>query len=90
MLSVRVSGGPVLFRAVVDGVPEAPKRPGVARFVPNGRESFSYAFVANTAPFEADDTHRFDIQWRSPAGARITFQHGALNLLFMRGTEGCP
>ena len=80
-----VRGAPVLFRVVVDGVPEAPMRPGSARFVPDGSESFSYSFVGRTAPFEADDTHRFNVQWRSPTGATVTLQHGVLNLLFQRG-----
>ena len=89
-LSATVSGGPVQFRVVIDGVPEAPMRPGAARFVPDGVESFSYTFVARTAPFEADDTHRFDVQWRSPSGAPVVLRRGALNLLFERGEQGCP
>jgi hypothetical protein len=90
MLSATVSGAPVRFRGVIDGVPEAPMMPGSARFAPSGSESFAYTFVANTGPFEADDTHRFDIQWRSPSGAGVTLHSGALNLLFKRGTQGCP
>jgi hypothetical protein len=90
MLNVTVSGGPVAFRIVVDGVPEAPVRPGPARFVPDGRESFSFNFVAFTAPFEADDTHSFRVQWRSPTGAPVTVHRGALNLLFQTGAQGCP
>lgn len=70
MLGVTVSGAPVRFRGVIDGVPEAPMRPGLARFVPNGTESFAFSFVANTGPFEADDKHRFDIQWQSRPGLR--------------------
>jgi len=88
-ISVTVSGAPVSFRGVIDGVPEAPMRPGPARFVPNGTESFSYSFVHRTAPFEADDTHRFDVQWRSASGTPVTLRRGALNLLFQRGTQGC-
>ena len=90
ILSATVEGGPVRFRVIIDGVPEAPMRPGVARFVPNGVESFSYTFVGNTGPFEADDTHRFNVQWRSPSGARLTLREGALTLLFQDGTQGCP
>lgn len=90
MLSVTVEGAPVRFRVVADGVPEAPFKPTSARFVPSGTESFSFAFVGNTGPFEADDTHRFDVQWRSPTGAPVTMQQGALNLLFQTGTQGCP
>jgi hypothetical protein len=90
LLSATVEGGPVRFRVVVDGVPEAPMKPGSARFVPNGVESFSYAFVGHTAPFEADDTHRFNVQWRSTSGAPVTLRDGALTLLFQNGTQGCP
>jgi hypothetical protein len=90
MLSVTVEGGPVRFRVIIDSVPEAPMKPETTRFVPNGIESFSYTFVGNTGPFEADDTHRFNVQWRSPSGAPVTLRHGALNLLFEDGTQGCP
>ena len=90
MLAVTVRGGPVRFRVIVDGVPEAPMKPSSARFVPDGPESFSYTFVGRTAPFEADDSHRFNVQWRSPSGARITMNRGALNLLYQRGRQGCP
>ena len=89
-VSVTVSGGPVQFRAIIDGVPEAPMKPGVARFVPDGVESFSYTFVGRTAAFEADDTHSFNVQWRSPTGATVTLKRGVLNLLFQRGKQGCP
>ena len=87
--TLTVSGGPVKFRAVIDGVPEAPMKPGIVRFVPSGKESVTYTFVANTAPFEADDDHRFDLQWKSPTGATITLHAGAVNLVFQRGTQGC-
>lgn len=87
--TLTVSGGPVRFRAVVDGVPEAPMKPGVLRFVPSGKESVTYTFVANTAPFEADDDHRFVLQWQSPTGATITLHAGAVNLVFQKGTQGC-
>ena len=87
--TLTVSGGPVRFRAVTDGVPEAPMKPGVVRFVPNGKESVTYTFVGNTAPFEADDDHRFDLQWQSPTGARITLHKGVVNLVFQAGTQSC-
>jgi hypothetical protein len=90
MLSATVEGGAVAFRVVPDGVPEAPFQPRAARFVPDGSESFSFTFVGNTAPFEADDTHRFDVQWRSPDGVPVTLHRGALNLLYEEGRQGCP
>jgi hypothetical protein len=30
------------------------------------------------------------VQWRSPTGAQVTMHQGAINLLFQRGTQGCP
>jgi hypothetical protein len=90
MLSVTVAGGPVRFRVITDGVPEAPMKPSTARFRPRGTESFSFTFVGRTAPFEADDTHRFNVQWRSPSGAPVTLRQGALNLLYQQGRRGCP
>ena len=65
-------------------------RPGHARFVPNGRESFSYTFARRTIPFEDDDTHSFSVQWRSPSGQPVTLTSGVVNLLFQRGTHNCP
>jgi hypothetical protein len=88
-ISVTVNGGPVRFRAVIDDVPEAPMRPYVARFVPNGSESFGFTFVRNVAAFEADDTHRFDIQWQSPTGVPVKLVRGMMNLTFQKGTQGC-
>jgi hypothetical protein len=65
-------------------------RTGSARFVPDGSDSFSYTFVAGTAPFEDDDTHAFTAQWRSPTGRPVTLTRGDLNLLFQQGTHNCP
>jgi len=90
MLTVTVRGAPVQFRGVIDGVPEAPMRPGAVRFVPDGTESFAATLVARTGPFEADDTHSVAVQWRSPTGGEIALRRGALNLLFQRGEQGCP
>jgi hypothetical protein len=89
-VTLTLSGGPVRFRGVIDGVPEAPMKPGAVRFVPHGTESVTYMLVANTGPFEANDTHRFDLQWRSPSGAPVTLHAGAVNLVFQRGTQACP
>jgi len=53
-------------------------------------ESFGFAFVQSVHPFEADDTNRFDVQWRSATGAPVTLRQGMLNVLFEDGTQGCP
>jgi hypothetical protein len=86
-LSVTLVGAPVRFRIVVD-TPEAPMKPGSARFVPSGRESFAFTFVANTFTFEGDDTHTFTVQWRSPGGQQVTLLRGTLNLVYQFGTNG--
>jgi len=88
MFSATVRGGPVRFRVLIDD--GASMKPGVARFVPDGTESFAYTFVGNTGPFEANDNHRFSVQWRSPSGATVTMPNGALNLLYQQGTQACP
>ena len=88
-LSVTIVGAPVLFRVIID-TPEGPMRPGPARFIPQGRETFSATFVRPTFPFEDDDTHSFSVQWRSPTGQPVTLRNGVVNLLFQRGTHNCP
>jgi len=88
MLSVTVRGAPVRFRVKIDDA--ATMEPLAARFVPNGTESFSYTFVGNTGPFEANDNHLFNVQWRSPSGRAVTLERGAVNLLFQQGTQACP
>lgn len=89
-LSVTLRGAPGRFRVVIDGATGVPMRPGAAQFVPVGEESFSYTFVKGTAPFEDDDTHVFEVQWRSPTGNRVTLTSGDLNLLYQQGTHRCP
>jgi hypothetical protein len=88
-VTVTVSGGPVRLRAVIDSVTEAPMKPGPTRFVPSGTETVTYMFVGNTGPFEANDNHRFDIQWRSPTGSPVRLHGGVANLVFQRGTQAC-
>jgi hypothetical protein len=87
MLSVNVEGAPVRFRVKIDDA--ATMKPTSSRFVPHGTESFAYTFVGNTGPFEANDHHLFNVQWRSPSGAQVTLHQAAINLLFQRGTQ-CP
>jgi hypothetical protein len=89
MVNVTLEGGPARFRVVIDDVPEAPRIPDSARFTPEGVESFSFAFVRGVHPFEADDTHHFEVQWRSDGGPPVTLRQGMLNVLFEDGTQGC-
>ncbi len=88
-LGVTISGAPARFRVYFD-TPEAPMHPGAVRFAPDGEESFSFTFVRRSLPFEADDTHTFSVQWRSPSGEPVRLESGVLNLQYERGTQGCP
>ena len=89
IVSATLRGSPARFRVVIDGT-SAAMRPGAAQFMPAGEESFSYTFVKTTAAVEDDDTHVFDVQWRSPTGNRVTLTSGDLNLLYQQGTRKCP
>jgi len=40
-------------------------------------------------PFEANDHHTFDVEWRSPTGAKTTLERGTFNLQYERGTQSC-
>jgi len=41
--------------------------------------SHAQAHPKDVSPFQADDDHRFDLQWQSPTGATITFHEGAVD-----------
>lgn len=87
-LSVELSGAPAGFRIRVDG--GGLMQPGAVRFVPAGPgDSFSFTFVRSVGPFENNDHHVFDVEWRSPTGARTTLQRATLNLQYQRGTHSC-
>lgn len=87
-LSVELNGAPAGFQVRVDGGGTMP--PGAIRFVPAGaHDSFSFTFVNKVGPFEADDHHSFDVEWRSPTGAATTLERGTFNLQYQRGTQNC-
>jgi hypothetical protein len=87
-LSVELNGAPAGFQIRVDGGGTA--SPGAVRFVPAGpHDSFSFTFVRSVSPFEANDNHGFDVEWRSPTGAPTTLERGTLNLQYQRGTQAC-
>jgi len=43
----------------------------------------------SVGPFEADDHHSFDVEWRSPTGAATTLERGTFNLQYEHGTQNC-
>jgi hypothetical protein len=85
-ISVVVSGAPVNFRVLADGIPPL-MSPGASHFDPGaGTTSFSFTFVGRMGTFEGSDGHLFDVQWRSPGGGAVTLQRANLNLLFGSGS----
>ena len=87
-LSVQLNGAPAGFQIRLDG--GGIMQPGTIRFVPAGaHDSFSFAFVNSVGPFEADDHHSFDVEWRSPTGAATTLERGTVNLQYEHGTQNC-
>ena len=87
-LSVELNGAPAGFQIRIDAA--GTMQPGAVRFVPAGpHDSFSFTFVNNVAPFEANDNHSFDVEWRSPTGTATTLERGTFNLQYQRGTQQC-
>ena len=87
-LSVELNGAPAGFQIRIDGA--GTMQPGAVRLVPAGpHDSFSFTFVNSVAPFEANDNHSFDVEWRSPTGAATTLERGTFNLQYQRGTQQC-
>jgi hypothetical protein len=87
-LSVELNGAPAGFQIRIIG--DGTMQPGAVRFVPAGpHDSFSFTFVNSVGPFEADDHHAFDVEWRSPTGAATTLERGTFNLQYQRGTQMC-
>jgi hypothetical protein len=87
-LSVELNGAPARFQVRVDG--GGTMAPGSIRFVPAGpHDSFSFTFVQSVGPFEANDNHGFEVEWRSPTGAATTLERGTFNLQYQRGTQSC-
>jgi hypothetical protein len=81
-------GAPVRIRIRIDGADELIAHPGPVTFRPGPGRLFSFTFAEHVAPFEAEDFHAFEIQWRSPTGERVVLKQGMVNLLFERGFQG--
>jgi len=87
-LSVELNGAPAGFQIRIDAA--GTMQPGAVRLVPAGpHDSFSFTFVNGVAPFEANDNHSFDVEWRSPTGTATTLERGTFNLQYQRGTQQC-
>jgi hypothetical protein len=81
-------GGPVAFRIRIDGTSEVLAHPGAVSFRPGPGRVFSFGFAEHVAPFEANDLHQLELQWRSLTGRQVTLKRGMVNVLFERGLQG--
>jgi hypothetical protein len=87
-VSLSGAGAPMLVQVRQDG--GRVLAPGAVRFAPgvSGR-SGAFTFLARTQPFEANDHHLFQVEWRSPTGATTTLLAETMNLTYQRGSQGC-
>ena len=87
-LGVELHGAPAGFQVRVDG--GELMRPGAVRFVPAGpHDSSAFGFLEAVGPFENNDHHSFDVEWRSPTRRTTTLERATLNLQYQRGTHSC-
>lgn len=85
VVSAEIDGHrPAGLQVLIDGGPVA--QPGAVRLVPAGvHDSGSFTFIQTVGTFEGNDHHVFDLQWRSPAGGKITLERGTIELLYRPG-----
>jgi hypothetical protein len=87
-LSIQTSGAPVGLQIRIDG--GGLMHPDAVRFVPTGQhDSFSFTWLSTVGPFEANDHHSFDVEWRAPLGGTVTLDRATVNVLYQRGTHAC-
>jgi hypothetical protein len=86
-VSLVLRGGPVAIRIRIDGT-EVLAHPGAVSFRPGPGRVFSFGFAEHVAPFEANDLHQLEVQWRSLTGSPVILKRGMVNLLFERGLQG--
>jgi hypothetical protein len=79
--------GPVAIRLRIDGT-EVLAHPGAVSFRPGPGRVFSFGFAEHVAPFEANDLHQIEVQWRSLTGSQVTMKRGMVNLVFEQGLQG--
>src|ERR1019366_2123984 len=87
-VSVNGVGAPLALQAHLDLAPLL--QPGSVTFSPTARGSIaSFTFLVSTSPFEANDHHFFQVEWRSMTGQPTSIKSATLNLLYREGTHRC-
>lgn len=89
-VSALVSGAPVEFRILSTNVGGQTfvSKPGSTRFAPGrgGPDSFAYQWIERDQ-VAATHSNFLRLQWRSPSGAAVRLQRGAMSLLYT--TDAC-
>jgi hypothetical protein len=89
-VSALVSGAPVEFRILSTNVGGQTfvSKPGPTRFVPGrgGPDSFAYQWIERDQ-VAATHSNFLRLQWRSPSGAAVQLQRGAMSVLYT--TDAC-
>lgn len=87
-VSVNASGAPLQFLVLVDD--GAVIAPGAVTLTPVGRGTVgTFGFLANAQPFEANDHHAYQVEWRSLTGGSTRIASATMDLLYQEGTHGC-
>jgi hypothetical protein len=87
-VSVYGAGAPMQLQVHIDG--GALMAPGAVTFSPGpGSTIGTFTFVGNAQPFEANDHHLYEVEWRSLTGHPTTITSATMTLLFQRGTHTC-
>jgi len=87
-VSIYGAGGPMQFEVLVDD--GGAMAPGRVTFTPVGAGTVAaFTFISNAQPFEANDHHVYQVEWRSATGQRSTALSATLNLIYQHGTHAC-
>jgi len=87
-VSLSGAGAPMLVQVHQDDGPVI--APGAVTFAPEASgDSTSFTFLARVQPFEANDHHYFQVEWRSLTGGRATLLAATMNLVYQQGSHAC-
>ena len=87
-VSLEGEGAPMGVLVRMDDGPTL--RPDAIRFTPaGGIDTTSFTFFINAQPFEANDNHFFQVEWRSPFAKTTSLLEASMNLVYAKGTLSC-
>jgi hypothetical protein len=81
-ISVSVTGARTGFRVLIDDAGPLDPGPAYVKGTSDGTDSFSYTFSTVAEPFEANDGHSYNVQWRRSGSGTATLDHGSAVALY--------